>query len=116
MERPAIKDVSVLAYMQFLEDELGKFKNSPYSKTYLTILKQVENFNEQLNKNNIDLFSDKEDKSFDRTKWYFENVLELNRSLLELRKMMSPSEKEAIDNKMPLAEKIVKQNGNGKNI
>ncbi len=111
MEKPIIKDKEALKYVEHLEKRLETYEKSPYLKTYLTLVRQIENFNEQLTKRNIDLFSDKEDKSFDRTKWYFDNMLNLNKQLDELRKLMTPEERKEAEEKakidnLRIAEKI----------
>lgn len=108
MQQPSgIKDKSALAYIEYLQKELetakiklDKFEKSPKVKTYLTIYNQLDSFNEQLTVGKIDLFAEKEDKSFDRTKWYFENVLDLSKTLDELRKSMSPDESKEVERKL----------------
>lgn len=115
MDRPTKLPKEALAYVEYLEKELKKYTESPYVKTYLTIYNQLNSFNDQLEikqpvtviaedgtKKNfhngfIDLFAEKDDKSFDRTKWYFEKVLELNKNLDELRKLMSAEQKKELD-------------------
>ncbi len=116
MERPQIKDAKILAYIEPIEKRLDIFENSPYVQSYLAVYFQLVSFNQQLKipegyTKNIDLFADKEDKSFDRTKWYFENILELNKTLDELRKLMTPDQqkeisKQAINAKAGLAEQL----------
>lgn len=135
MEKPLnIKDKSVLAYIECLEDKLKTYEESPYFDSYITIYNQLKSFNEQLRigeeqttigengiqittkKGFIDLFAEKEDKSFDRTKWYFEQILELNKTLDSLRKLMTPeqqrdvAQKKLIEN-AGMAEKIALHNG-----
>tara|TARA_R110000868_G_scaffold396177_1_gene668287 strand:+ start:1067 stop:1462 length:396 start_codon:yes stop_codon:yes gene_type:complete len=114
MEKPTKIPKEVLPYIEHLEAELKKFTDSTYSESYLTIFHQLRSFNEQLQiggeqtrisdegvsvtakKGFIDLFAEKDDKSFDRTKWYFENILSLNKTLEELKKLMTPEERENI--------------------
>jgi len=121
MEKPIIKDKAILLYVEHIEKELSIFKNSPNVESYLTIYNQVRSFNEQLKLGEaktiisedgisvtvqegfVDLFASKDDKSFDRTKWYFENILQLNKTLVELRKLMSPAEIKSLEKK-PLSE------------
>lgn len=111
MEKPPIKDKEITKYVEYLEKRLENYEKSPYMETYLTLKTQIVNFNKQLTSRNIDLFSDKEDKSFDRTKWYFDNMLNLNKQMDDIRKLMTPqeqkelAEKEKI-NKAGLAERI----------
>ncbi len=115
MERPnQIKDKEVLRYVDYLESELNKFKTSPYLKTYITISNQIDSFNEQLTikdmrevempvegggtkfvdvtPGKIDLFADKDEKSFDRGWKYLNECVDLNRKLDELRKLMTPED------------------------
>lgn len=120
MQRPIIKDKAVEAYVLHLEEELLKYKKSPYLKTYLTLKSQLDDFNEQLTirtgkvkvkqengdiievemeLGRVDLFADPKDKSFDRTKWYFDNMLSLNKQLDDLRKLMTPEDIKAIQEK-----------------
>ena len=136
MERPIIKDKVALQYVEYLEGELKKFTESSYCESYLTIYNQLASFNEQLKiegeitslndegvsvtkkKGFIDLFAEKDDKSFDRTKWYFENILDLNKTLDELKKLMTPQQQKEIQEKIKIeglgtAEKIALKNKNG---
>ena len=129
MERPiSIKDKEAIKYIEYLENELQRFKSSPYVKTYLTIYNQLADFNDQLtittkqvngetvNLGRVDLFSETTDKSFDRIKWYFEHILELNKNLDELRKLMTPLEQKELNKQLELknlgvAERIALKNG-----
>lgn len=128
MNRPLIKDKSVLSYVEYLEGKIKKFEESPIVSTYLTILKQVDSFNNQLNLKEsekiledgskitvqsgfIDLFSDKDDKSFDRAWKYLNEAELLIEQLDKLRKKMTPEQqKEAAEqekiNNLGLAEKL----------
>lgn len=92
MEKPIIKDKAVDAYVQYLESRLKEYEGSPYLESYTSVKKQLDNFNKQLLVNPIDLFADSTDKSFDRTKWYFDKILDLNKTLDELRKLMTPDQ------------------------
>lgn len=125
MEKPnlkSLKDKSVIDYIEYLESELSIFKKSPNVESYLTVYNQVSSFNTQLQLGEqktevgedgikvtvqagfVDLFASKDDKSFDRTKWYFENILQLNKTLAELRKLMTPEDIKNLNKKMPLSE------------
>ena len=50
MERPTFTKISpeIRTYIEHLESELYLFKNRPYTKTYITIYRQIESFNDQL--------------------------------------------------------------------
>jgi hypothetical protein len=117
MKRPNKIPKEVLPYIEHLEKELGMYKKTPYVKSYLTIYNQLEDFNDQLTLRRkkdaegkeyilgrIDLFASKDDKSFDRTKWYFDKILELNKNLDELRKLMTPAEIKELTTAKPLLE------------
>lgn len=118
MEKPKIKDTAILAYVQELEHRLSKFESSPYCDTYLAILKQITDWNDQLTKSRIDLFADKDEKGFDRTFKYFVDVATILKSLDDLRKLMTPEEQkltaiEQANKEMGTAEKLFKLNGKG---
>ncbi len=122
MEKPIIKEKAALAYIEYLEGELALFKKSPNVESYLTVYNQVRSFNQQLQLGEakteigsdgikvatqqgfVDLFASKDDKSFDRTKWYFENILQLNKTLAELRKLMTAEEIKDLNKKIMLSE------------
>jgi hypothetical protein len=137
MERPAKIEKATLPYVEYIENKLSVFERSPNVESYLTIYYQVRSFNKQLKLGEetyelnedgvkestqdgfIDLFADKEDKSFDRTKWYFENILDLNKTLDELRKLMTPEEQKELGEKIKhdnlnIATKIALKNKEGK--
>ena len=49
MERPiSIKDKEAIKYIEYLESELQRFKSSPYKDAYLSLLNQLNNWNNQL--------------------------------------------------------------------
>ena len=100
-------------------DELNRFLYSPYLESYMTLSNQIADFNEQLTlkpdevkqrvvgedmagntitmewmPGKIDLFSDKDDKSFDRAWKYMLGVSSLHESLDKLRILMSPLDQE----------------------
>jgi hypothetical protein len=97
MKKPVIKDREVLSYVEQLEHKLKFYEESPYFESYRSVRKQLDNFNEQLHITPIDLFAESTDKSFDRTKWYFDKILDLNKTLDELRKLMTPDEERRIN-------------------
>lgn len=119
MDKPAnIKEKNVISYIEHLEGKLKIYDESPYCESYLTIFNQLKSFNAQLElgeevtfmneeglkvtetKGLVDLFAASTDKSFDRTKWYFENILELNKTLDELRKLMTPEQQAELQKKI----------------
>ncbi len=114
MDRPKnIKDKAIGDYVDYLENKLSTFLKSPYVKTYITILNQIDSFNEQLTiqriekiienqkveveYGRIDLFADKDEKSFDRGWKYLNECVDLNKKLDDLRKLMSVEEKKEIE-------------------
>lgn len=116
MERPTSLKGEALKYTKYLEEKLKTYETSPYFETYKTVEMQLKSFNKQLTinengKGKIDLFAEKDDKSFDRMKWYFDKVLDLNKNLQELRRMMTPNQqkelaKEAELNNLGFAERM----------
>lgn len=117
MDRPVnIKDKSVVLYIEYLETQLNKFTNSPYSNSYLSLLFQIENWNKQLTDKPIDLFKDKEAKEFDRAHKFFTEQKPYFEQLDYLRKLMLPEEQKEIDkkakeNNLGIAEKLALKNG-----
>jgi len=131
MERPKITSKEVLAYVEYLEQELDKFNQSPYKATYITLKSQIDSFNEQLTigseetktieidgqphelvtvKGKIDLFASKDAKEFDRAYKYLDDCLGFAKNLAELKKLLTPEERKDIEAKLeqaaPLAERI----------
>lgn len=105
MERPIIKDKPISIYVDFLESKLKKYESSEILDTYLTIKGQLKDFNTQLKireekdsmggkslKGRIDLFADKESKEFDRAWKFMNEALEINKRLLEMKKLMTIEE------------------------
>lgn len=115
MERPIIKDEKAKAYISFLEHRLDNYEKSPYLKSYLSLLFQINHWNEQLNENPINIFADKEAKEFDRAHKYFTEQRPYFEQLDYLRKLMNPDDEKAISEKLkyanlPLAEKMALNN------
>ncbi len=106
-----------LAHIGELENKLAVYERSPYLKTYITILNQIDSFNEQLTiqtvektiegqkveveYGKIDLFADKDSKEFDRGWKYLNECVDLNKKLDELRKLMSPEEQKEARKLLP---------------
>lgn len=100
MEKPLKLPKEALPYIEFLESELKKFTESPYSGSFLAISIQQDDFNNQLQTKSIDLFADKESKEFDRAKWYMENILDISNTRAELYKKLTPEETKEADSKL----------------
>jgi len=126
MKKPIIKEKEAIKYIEYLESRLLMFEKSPHVKTYLTLHSQLESFNDQLTIKTeegkttgvVDLFGEATDKSFDRTKWYFDKILDLNKNLDELRKMMDVGgvkelEKQLAYDSLPMAERMALKHKNG---
>lgn len=105
MIRPQSKDVQANSYMDYLEKRLQQYESSPHLRTYLTLVKQVDNFNKQLTEANIDLFADKDDKGFDRGWKYMLEAETMLTQLEKIRLKMTDSEKSEAN------QKIVKKEG-----
>ena len=123
MNRPEskLKDKAWEEYISYLESELKKLRQSPYYKTYKTILNQVDNWNEQLTitgeeesyivaydkegspiyakrqKGAIDIFGSKDDKEFDRAMKFFLEVNSLLEHLDKMRSKLSPEDKKHLE-------------------
>src|SRR5690242_20194189 len=119
MKRPLIKDKSILSYIEYLEDKLSKYEKSPYVKSYLTVLGQINDWNDQLTikKVNVEgigeqtvgrvnLFAEASSKEFERAHKYFTEMKPYFEQLAYLRKLMTTEEKEEVNNneKKPLSE------------
>ncbi len=131
MDRPKIKEKDVLAYVEYLEQQLEVFLQSPFKATYITLKSQIDSFNEQLTigipetksieiegkphelvwtPGKIDLFADKNAKEFDRAYKYLGDCGSFANTLAELQKKLTPEERKDIEAKLeaaaPLAERI----------
>lgn len=100
MEKPLIKDKDVLKYVTYLEEKIEKYEKSPYKKSYLSLKKQVDSWNEQLTNNNIDLFGDSSEKAFDRAHKFFSEQKPYFEQMEYLRGLMTKSEVEEVDKKL----------------
>jgi len=83
-----------------LEEELAKYKESPYKEAYLGILKQIETCNKDLNDNPAGLRDENDAKAFERYEKYILKVEEYYQKLEILRDKMSPIEKKQVDAKV----------------
>lgn len=122
MKEPKITDKAIAAYVEELKAKLALYEKSPYLKTYLTLVGQLNDLNEQLaikpqvnrtetrqkkegdaivdyeatitvTPGRLDLFGEKNDKEFDRA---FKFMLEVNTLLDNIEKIrlkMTPEEK-----------------------
>jgi len=101
MERPiSIKDKEAIKYIEYLESELQRFKSSPYKDAYLSLLNQLNNWNNQLLEKPIDLFGEATDKSFERAHKYLTEQKPYFEQLDYLRKLMTPDQVKDVDKKI----------------
>ena len=100
MERPKIKDRSVLEYVDYLENRLEKFEaNKTIARYYVGLKKQIDDISKLFQEIEVckDDFHDKDDKFFDRYFKYLEKSDQISESLIKLEKKVAPSkEKERI--------------------
>lgn len=123
MNRPEskLKDKAWEEYINHLESELAKVKQSPYYKAYKTISAQIENWTDQLTitgdeetyivaydkdgkeitakrkKGAIDIFGSKDDKEFDRAMKFFLEIGKLLEELDKMRGKLTPEDKKALE-------------------
>lgn len=129
MNRPEtkLKDKAWEEYIDHLESELKKVKQSPHYKTYKTIYNQIDNWNEQLTitgesekyvvgydskgeaimasrkKGAIDIFGSKDDKEFERAMKFFLEIGKLSDDLDKLRAKLTPEDKKALEDEERLS-------------
>lgn len=125
MVKPKIKDKAISDYVDELESRLSLYEKSPYVKTYLTLLNQLNDFNEQLTikpevevsetrhkkvgedlvpyeykykvtPGRIDMFGTKDEKEFERAFKYMSDVNKMLDNIENLRKKMSEEEKQEV--------------------
>ena len=104
-----------------LYEQWSEFYLSPYFKTYITLYRQIEDWNDQLTikkgteveriynegkeserrethiHGKIDLFGSKDDKEFERAFKYFSDVITILNTLDNIREKISPEEAEKLD-------------------
>lgn len=103
MEKPAIKDAKVKAYVKHLEDRLSKFSATTTKvKSYLAIKNFIDTNSETLGNVAIssDILSDKEDKLADRASKFFKDLKDLNATLDSIGKSIVPEEINDKDQKL----------------
>lgn len=75
-----------------LLSEWRVFSESPYAGMYLSILKQITDWNTQTAEQSIDLFAGKDIKDFERVSKYFSDTQMYTERLDFLRSKMKPEE------------------------
>lgn len=93
MERPIIKDASILKYVEYLENQVKNYSSeTPIAKLYIATLRQIVNITETFNEMKINKvgMSDKDDKMFDRYFKIQDNVLRMVKDLKEFDTIINP--------------------------
>lgn len=83
--------------VKLIFDEWKTFTDSPYADMYLSVLKQVTSWNQQIKDNEIDLYGSKDLKEFDRVTKYFAGIKDYSDTLDYLRSKMKPEEVKKVD-------------------
>jgi hypothetical protein len=118
MERPdlkSVKDHKILKYIEHLEAATDILLNNSRAKTFVTLRKQVDSWNEQLQIRDeqrpnpedpeqmitvkagyVDLFADKDSKEFDRVWKYIDGADDLEDKLFKMHEKLTPKEKEEV--------------------
>ena len=110
LEKLALKNEAVAELLEFYRT----VTESPYLNSYNTIYNQILDINSQLNiedgqDGKIDIFTDKDDKSFDRAWKYMLDLKLLLENLDFIRKMISPDKQKQVAHKTKLNKKITDQ-------
>jgi hypothetical protein len=97
MEQPSLKKCGkdVLEYIDHLENKLEDFNSeSTIAKLYLGVKKQVDGMSELMLKFDATKseLEDKDNKQFDRVKFYLEKCLDIAEKMEKMEKMISPEE------------------------
>lgn len=92
LKKLCLKDEALYA----IYEQVEKCVKSPYYNTYMAIRKQVDDFNRQLTNNNIDLFAEAADKSFERSFKYMKEVYDTLEVLDKIRLKMTNDEQEIV--------------------
>ncbi len=110
MQRPTLKEKSAIEYVDYLENELKKYTNSPYSQGYSPVKRTIDDWNEEIKQGGIKILSDDDNAKFARAHKYFTEIKPYYDILEYFRSKMSESEKEEVDN---AALKYATKNGRG---
>lgn len=88
---------SEIALVQRLWKEYKSFIESPYINSYLSALKQLQKWDEEILEKPITINDNEKEKAFDRVLRYLEVRNELLLSLNATRKLMTGEEKDEVD-------------------
>jgi hypothetical protein len=105
MNRPPIKDKAVLAYVQYLENQLS----SPFADSYLAIKKIVDKGNDQLINTEIDIFDSDDEKKSSMVQKYISQLKTYSEQMIYFKSKMTGEEIIEADKKAK--EKVVKAEG-----
>ena len=118
MQRPNLTKCSpeILRYLEHLESELARFKESPYLSSYLACWTTIENWNLQLSENEINILNPEQKQVFEMSHKFLTEQRPYIEQLEYLKGLMSPEEKKELEvqlatKKMNIAEKIAVRNG-----
>ena len=89
-----------------LEEELEKFKSSPYVDGYLGVLNQINTCNKDLDTKPAGLRDEADEKSFDRYNKYILAIDSYYQKLEILREKMSPTQVKVLDAKVQKSKTI----------
>lgn len=99
MERPIIKDKGALAYVEYLENRLKVYEQSPYVSSYLSLAQTIDNWNKQLFEHQINILNVEDKPKFEMAHKFLTEQKPYIEQLEYLRKLMTPEEQREIAKK-----------------
>jgi len=105
----SIKDQSVLAYVEYLENQL----KSPFADSYMAIKKIVDKGNEQIKNTEIDIFKVEDEKKSAMIGKFLDKLESYSKQMDYFKSKMSPEEikKSTIVTKSEGVEEFLKEKG-----
>ena len=103
-EREKATTKQLLEALEIAEAELSPFINSLSSESFMTLYNQLKQWNEQLKERKIDIFSGKDDKSFDRSFKYYMEMKDLLKMLRDIKAEMTVEEKAETEHQLSVEE------------
>lgn len=98
MEKPTkIKDKDALAYIEFLENKLRIYTESPYTPSYISIKKIVDGINNQIQKIDINIDSEASEKQFIKITKFATQLDASVKTLDSFKAKMNPKDVEIAD-------------------
>lgn len=92
MEKPIIKDKNALAYIDYLENKLRIYTDSPYTPSYISIKKIVDSINFQIQKIDINIESEDSDKQFKNITKFAAQLQDYSEQLDFFKSRMNPDD------------------------